>query len=239
MKKISWLFFFKKVGLFLFLAFLMSCSRGNAKHTAGLGETKTFQSFHFKNGDLLFQDLHCGALCNAIEAVTPHYRGMGFSHVGMVEMEHHQPFVVEASGKNVHRTPLDSFLDRSRDAQHEPRVVVGRLDSAFRHLIPGALNYCDSVLGTPYDQAFLPDNGKFYCSELLYEAFRHANNNKDFFPMHPMTFKDPETGEFYPAWVKYYQSLGIAIPQGIPGCNPGGLANDPKIEIVQSFWTGK
>jgi hypothetical protein len=47
-----------------------------------------------------------------------------------------------------------------------------------------------------------------------------------------MTFKDPETGKFFPTWVDYYQKMEIEIPEGLPGCNPNGLAASEKLERV-------
>jgi len=42
----------------------------------------------------------------------------------------------------------------------------------------------------------------------------------------------PNTNEFFPAWVEYYQKLKIEIPEGKPGCNPGGISTSKKIKIV-------
>ena len=50
------------------------------------------------------------------------------------------------------------------------------------------------------------------------------------FGLHAMTFRDPATGAFAPAWVAYYEALGAAIPEGEPGCNPGGLATGGRLE---------
>ncbi len=47
--------------------------------------------------------------------------------------------------------------------------------------------------------------------------------------LNPMTFKDPETGEFLPTWIEYYEKLGVEIPEGQPGCNPNGLASSDKL----------
>ena len=36
-----------------------------------------------KTGDLLFQNLDCGSLCDAIETVTEGYNAQKFSHIGL------------------------------------------------------------------------------------------------------------------------------------------------------------
>ncbi len=176
----------------------------------------------YRTGDFLFQDLDCGPLCDAIEAVTPGLDGRHFSHVGLVEVRGDSPFVWEAiSAGGVVMTPLASFVARVKD----PGALVHmRLSPKHAALVPAALEFCGSVLNTPYDAVYLPDNGAYYCSELLYDAFEYANGGAPVFALRPMTFKDPETGDFDPAWVAYYEKLGVDIPEGVLGCNPGGLA---------------
>jgi hypothetical protein len=31
---------------------------------------------------------------------------------------------------------------------------------------------------------------------------------------------------------EYYKSLGVEIPEGLPGCNPGGISTSKKIKII-------
>jgi hypothetical protein len=47
-----------------------------------------------------------------------------------------------------------------------------------------------------------------------------------------MTFKKPNSNDFFPAWVEYYKNIGIQIPEGKPGCNPGGISTSDKIKII-------
>ncbi|MES2778655.1 MAG: YiiX/YebB-like N1pC/P60 family cysteine hydrolase, partial [Bacteroidota bacterium] len=88
-------------------------------------------------------------------------------------------------------------------------------------------------LGKPYDDPFLYDNGKYYCSELIYDAFAFANNGKPFFQLEPMTFKQPNSTSYFPVWIEYYQKLNIPIPEGKPGINPGGISRSDKIEFLK------
>jgi hypothetical protein len=37
----------------------------------------------------------------------------------------------------------------------------------------------------------------------------------------PMTFKDPETKQLMPVWKDYYKKLGVPVPEGKQGINPG------------------
>lgn len=214
------------------IALLQGCG---AKPPAQEGD-KVRAAFVFQTGDLVFQDLDCGELCEAIERVTPAYEGKSLSHVGIVEVSDTQVVVIEAIGEGVLKTPLERFLDRSRDSAGRAKVLVGRIKPAYRHIGDEALRFCRGQLDKPYDEAFLPDNDKYYCSELLYDAFRFANGGRAFFSLAPMTFRDPVTGEFFPAWTAYYEALGIPVPEGVPGCNPGGIANDQKVEVIKAFY---
>lgn len=192
-------------------------------------------SFTFKSGDLLFQDLDCGALCDAIEAVTPAVNGKHFSHIGLVYVKQDSVFVIEAIGKDVHLTPVQQFLNRNLK-KGQPAIVVGRLKPTYTSLNEKAIRFALSQIGTPYDDTFLYNNGKYYCSELLYDAYQWAYHQKPFFRLQPMTFKDPATGHYFPAWQSYYEKLNMTVPEGKPGCNPGSIANDPKVTIVYSFY---
>jgi hypothetical protein len=193
-------------------------------------------NFALREGDLLFQDIDCGPLCDAIERVTTGHRRANFSHVGIVAEDGTDNFVViEALSTGVEVTDLQAFLDRSFDAKGRPKVVVGRLKSAFRHLIPSALKEGFALKGKPYDKVFVISNDSYYCSELIYEIFLRANDNNPVFTLRPMTFKDPHTGTVLPAWEDYFSELGVSIPEGRPGINPGDISCSPVLTIVHAY----
>lgn len=179
-----------------------------------------------KTGDLLFQNLDCGPMCDAIEAVTSGYKGSDFSHMGMVCIKDGSYFVAESIGKGVQLTPIDTFLARTKNAH-----LVARVLPPYYKYIGKAVQFCYDHVGTPYDDAFLYNNGKYYCSELIYDAFKYAYQ-KPFFTLYPMTYKDPGTGKFYPVWVTYFAKLNMDIPEGKPGCNPGGMSTSDKLLVL-------
>lgn len=185
------------------------------------------EKIQLKDGDLIFQDMDCGPLCDAIEAVTQGYKGNNFSHMGMVFHRNDTIYIVEAAGKSVRVSTLENF---SKNTQKP--MFVGRLQKKYAKLIPTALNFAIMQVGTPYDDEYVYDNGSYYCSELIYDAFKNANRGNPFFELAPMTYVKPGTEEFFPAWVEYYASIGKVIPEGEPGCNPGGMSMSDKIEIV-------
>lgn len=185
-----------------------------------------------QEGDLLFQDLNCGELCDAIEAVTEGVNGQDFSHCAMVIRDADSLVVVEAIGSKVQLNSVGKFFARSGDTLAIKNIVVGRVKQPYQELIPLAAANAKALVGQPYDDAFLPDNNKWYCSEVLYEAFRKASNT-DFFELAPMTFKDPRTQAYFPAWINYYRELNAEIPEAIPGLNPGSISRSNKIEIIK------
>lgn len=178
-------------------------------------------------GDLIFQDLDCGPMCEAIEAVTQSYNGLHFSHVGLAIREGSNVSVIEAVGAGVRRIPLDSFTKRTKN-----KMYIGRVRKAYASLVPEAITFSLQQIGKAYDEAFVYGNDKYYCSELIYDAFKHANKDQPFFTLEPMTFRQPGSDSFFPVWIDYYKALKEKIPEGAPGCNPGGLSRSDKIEIL-------
>jgi len=166
------------------------------------------QNITLKSGDLLFQSMNCGPLCEAINEVTSGYQGHDFSHLGLVYIKNDSILVIEAAGSSVKITPYETFKTYTAE-----KMFVGRLKRKYRALIPEAIAFALQQIGVPYDEEYVYNNGKYYCSELLYDAFLHANK-KPLFDLFPMTFKSPKTKEYFEVWVDYYKKLNIEIPEG-------------------------
>ncbi|WP_413511515.1 YiiX/YebB-like N1pC/P60 family cysteine hydrolase [Myroides odoratus] len=194
----------------------------------GLFCTLTYaQPTAFKEGDFIFQNLNCGALCDAINEVTYGYEGLNFNHMGMVLEQEGSLQVVEATWPAVTLTPLDEFLSKTSETMY-----LGRVLPKYEKIIPAAKAFALKQIGIPYDDNYLYANGKYYCSELIYDAFKAANKNKEFFHMYPMTYRSKYTGDFFPVWVQYFEKLNQIIPEGALGCNPAGISLSKKITIV-------
>lgn len=190
----------------------------------------------YKSGDLLFQDIDCGPFCEAIEKVTSSYKGARFSHVGIVEVrEDGSTWVWEAAGAGVVCTSIDVFMAKTLDSKGNPKVAWGRTKGVTKRKANTILAYCQSLKGKPYDDVFDIKNDAYYCSELVYFAFKSAFK-KEIFTLEPMTFKDTATRETFHVWQNYYNDLGQPIPEGKPGLNPGGISRSKKVRILKMFY---
>ncbi|MFT5753246.1 MAG: hypothetical protein ACI9FW_000572 [Flavobacterium sp.] len=178
-----------------------------------------------KEGDIIFQSMNCD-LCKAINAVTEGFEGKDFSHLGMIHIQNDSIYVIEAAGKNVKLTPLEVFKTYTSETMY-----VGRLKRKYRKYIPIAVEFSLSQMGVSYDEAYLYDNGSYYCSELIYDAFLEAYK-KPFFELTPMTFKEPNSNDYFQVWIDYYGDLKQEIPEGELGCNPGGISTSNKLKII-------
>jgi len=186
-----------------------------------------------QEGDIIFQQLPCGELCENIARVTPSRPGFTFQHAGLILKEGEALYVVESIGAGVQKTPLDSFLWRGRRrylandgvalARFKPKGMQKKSALAARM----ALEY----LGAPYDDAFLPDGNALYCTELIQMVYRRSGLGKQI-PSAPMTFKDPATGETFPGWKTYYDSMQMVVPEGLPGTNPGRFSLNKNLRFL-------
>ncbi len=183
-----------------------------------------------KQGDLLFQQLQCGPMCEAIEDATDGYNHYRISHVGIVVDSAGKPYVLEAYG-HVRLTPIDSFLYRSLDSRGRPRVIVERLRRPYRNLIPKAIKYGKTLVGKPYDTVFSLANDAYYCSELIYYMFRYSYG-KDFFPVHPMNFRSLADGHMPQVWIDYFAAMGMKVPQDSLGCNPADYSRSRYLKVL-------
>jgi len=196
-------------------------------------------------GDLVFLDLACEQ-CRAIAAVTRKQFGVSgpnLSHVGIVERRDGAVFVLESwprrttasvaslgrsaataeQAGGVQRTPLAVFLARVEGGAEMPGGYYAlRFRGARARLAARAAERVRHLLGKPYDATFLLGNGAYYCSELLFEAFAAASENKRVFEPRPMRFGAPGSPE-HAVWRAYYKKLGQPMPTGRPGVSPLGL----------------
>lgn len=180
------------------------------------------KNMKLQSGDILFCSYQSGELSKAINEVTQTEKKTHYSHMALVEINEQDTFVIHASIKrDVVKETLQNFLQIDQPAQ----VDVYRLVDSLTHLIPEGLNNANKLIGLSYNKHYKMNDTSYYCSQLLYELFKEHR----VFELEPMTFKNPGTDEFNGGWVKYYENMGMEIPEGEPGCNPNGLAASKNI----------
>ncbi len=176
-----------------------------------------------QNGDLVFVCSGTSDFDSAISQATKR-EGSDYSHVGLVERSADSCWVWEASPRSgVVRVALDTFL-KQNGVCHFYRLK-GHYDGS--HFVTRVRQF----EGAPYDFCFLPDNGRLYCSELVWESLRDKDGNP-LFEARPMNFKSPD-GTFSPYWTELFNSLGMEVPQGVLGTNPNDLARSKKLKRLK------
>lgn len=184
-------------------------------------------------GDLLFVVAEESAFSQAIVTATAQRDSIKYSHVAIVSVYNGKPCVLEASGKEgVTRTDWLDFLQQAPTVGGKPGLVAMRVDIAFP--LADALARAERHLGEAYDWLFLPDNGKMYCSELVYECFRHADGSP-LFTAHPMNFRDAD-GHLPEFWKTLFEKAGEPIPEGVLGTNPNDLSKEDCLREVYRFF---
>lgn len=140
-----------------------------------------------------------------------------YTHVALVESVEDTIWIIDATPEyGVARRPL--FYD-FKDAPD-----IYRLKNHYsKH---ETLKRARTLIGKPYDNAFLPDNDAYYCSELIQTAFG------DLFESKPMNWRDKE-GNLPEYWQKHFKELGIPVPEGVPGTNPTDLSHSPLLKRIQ------
>ena len=160
-----------------------------------------------KNGDLLFMSDESEFSKAIIETTDK------FSHVGI----YFDNMIYHASRKlGVAKQNLDEYLK-----EEKREVFIFRYPQIDAEIIK---ERAERYLGCEYNHSFYPDNGKFYCSQYIAEIL-------PIFDIVPMKFGDGEK-EISDYWTKYYEELGVPVPVGQPGTNPGQLAKSEKLLYV-------
>ena len=108
-----------------------------------------------------------------------------------------------------------------------PESSVKPYPDVYRLTVPfdtaAVIARATALVGKPYDNAFLPDNDAYYCSELIQVAF------DTLFPSQPMNWRDND-GNLPEYWQKHFDSLGMPVPEGVPGTNPTDLSRSPLLK---------
>ena len=193
------------------LAFMLSCDKKNG--------------WEVENGDLLFVGNSSGNLSKAIDRVTQTADATNFSHIALVQKSGDRIWVLHSAPENgSEKISLNEFLEYAK--KDSSQVVVYRIKEQHRPDFEKVFLEAEKMLGKPYNFTYILSDTAYYCSDFVYHAFA----GDSIFTMEPMTFQDPETHQFHPVWVEFYQKQNLEIPEGEPGCNPNGMAASEKLE---------
>ncbi|MBO7278073.1 MAG: hypothetical protein J6U70_00530 [Bacteroidales bacterium] len=199
-----------------------------------------------QDGDIVFCVGGTSAMSEAIVDATQ--GATQYDHVALFAYVDGAPAVIEAAPKHgVVVTPWAEFLADATPVNGRPGIVVMRLlspdgpdrprpDISEAVAVDAAtiVNRARTFLGQPYDWSYLPDNGKLYCSELIYECYRRTDG-QPVFSAQPMRFRDAD-GNLPQFWVDLFAKLGETVPEGVPGTNPNDLSQDPQLVQVHRYF---
>lgn len=189
-----------------------------------------------QTGDLLFigipmeYNIETG-MASAIADATGGNGELNYIHTAILERdEQGKVWVIDATLKHgVHRHPLDTLKkDFTLKDGSSPVYEVFRLKDNSR-----AAEYVENskkYIGEPYDEYFTHDNGRHYCTELVYDSY--VNEDGHVFTARPMNFKNSD-GEFPVYWEQLFAILGQPIPQDQPGTNPQDMHNESVLKKVK------
>ena len=186
-----------------------------------------------QNGDLLFVVANSSNISKAIADATAWDDSIRFDHVAIVAVDDNGSYIIEASSRrNVVRTEWDYFLKEAPSINGKPGIVVKRVNTHFSP--ENAIAVAKSHIGELYDWSYRPNNGKMYCSELVYECYLNDNGGH-LFHTKPMNFRDKDG--FMPRfWTELFESLGEEIPEGVPGTNPNDMSKEKCLREVYRFF---
>lgn len=203
---------------------VLSCQQHRA--LSGISLTSDLCDFH--TGDLIFVCDTTG-MGGAIQSSTGDKKDQHvFTHVAIAECSDSGIYVIDATPRlGVSRRTLGEFILSVTGG--DPNRPFTQYAYYYQVAVPFDTlllqRRLKSFVGQPYDHYFMPDNGRMYCSELVYECFFDCNGHH-LFPVKPMNFKAAD-GSMPLYWQEHFGRLGTAIPQDMPGTNPNDMSKSP------------
>jgi len=186
-----------------------------------------------QEGDLLFQVAAPSDFSNAITDATAQKDSIKISHVAIVAVNGGKPYVIDASSeKGVARKDWNEFISAAPSINGKAGVIVKRVNIDFP--VEDAIARAKRHIGEEYDWSYYPDNGKMYCSELVYECYRQEDG-MPLFTARPMNFRDAD-GNMPTFWTELFEKSGEPIPEGVSGTNPNDMSKEPILTEVYRFF---
>lgn len=129
---------------------------------------------HLESGDLLFVRGQHRILLGLVDFsnLASDLTDSPFSHIALVSREEDGLWVYDIVAEGPRRTAFADFVADRRLTL----IAARRLRQQHRWSALPAIEFCHDVWQqqTPFDDSFRLENGRWYCSELIEMAFRHA-----------------------------------------------------------------
>lgn len=170
-------------------------------------QAKTYEP---QTGDIIFHSSQSGqSTAIKIGTMSP------YSHCGIIVKQNNKLYVLEAEN-GVELTPIKQFIQRGKLGQHY-RIMRLKQEQP--------INVCYE-LGGKYDRAFRFNNGRYYCSELVWEIYKKQNgivlcNPKQLQDYHFL---------FLPELQKHIVSRGFKLDQSVVA--PSDLVSSKLLKTV-------
>lgn len=185
-----------------------------------------------RTGDLLFQ-CGTGAMTDAIATATGRDETLDFTHVGIAIRDYRCDSVLEATTDGgVRIVALAEFLARAARIDGKPATVAMRLRDTTG--VAASVARAREARGLPYDYSFRPDNGRYYCSELVYDHYLRPDGSHCF-TARPMNFRAPD-GTLPRYWAELFERLGEPVPEGVMGTNPNDMSREEQLHEVHRWF---
>lgn len=205
------------------LLFVAVAVEGQSQNDSSLSVASSRYS-EIEEGDLIFV---AQASDNAITRVTQGVDALAIDHVAIMHRIGGTAgplYALEAIPRQgVTLTPVDSLIAR----EHGATLVLGRVQGVDAHRsVRAALR----LVGHPYDDLYLAGDSAIYCSELVQMCYVDTAGGQIFSTI-PMSFHD-SSGRILDHWTEFYRQRGMAVPEGLPGTNPGQLSRHPSVRTA-------
>jgi len=174
-------------------------------------------------GDLIFHE-SLSSQGNALKAAT----GSRYTHMGIIFKEGANWFVFEAV-QPVKATPLNIWTRRGKNRHYVIKRLKNRDDILKKKTIEKMKRIGNHFLGKNYDNRFLWNDKKIYCSELVYKLYKRGagvdigklQKLKDFNLKHQAVRKLMK--------IRY----GTKVPYDEPVISPVSMFDSPKLIVVR------
>ncbi len=209
-------------------AFLFCCVMSCMMMLSCVKNTKQLEDI--QSGDIIFVSLPMNYSLIDSVVVNDTSSEKNFIHVAVADVdEDGKLWVIDATLKHgVDRHPVDTFFNDFTLRNGElPNMEVWRLKDCSDMGI-----YMENIkqyIGEEYDMNFMMDNGKHYCSELIYDAY--LKDGEHVFELGEVVMRNSKgTVPIY--WIQLFDKISMPLPQGKVGIMPQQMYDGGKLRKV-------